>query len=1142
MDKQQAQNQIRQIFENPFDKNEFIGFIKNLLNHIEPAPFNYYGSRIKDSFKPYIRKYERIGKYHDGENRIDLLIIHLKREKSIERARTMQRNFVAGYLQGKYGSTNDKDAALAAFVSPDATDWRFSLVKMDYRFEETKTGKVRVKEAFTPARRWSFLVGSHEASHTAQSRLVSILADDEHNPTLDQIQDAFNIETVTKAFFIEYRDLFIRVKEALDKIVQSDAKVKSDFQAKGVDTVNFSKKLLGQIVFLYFLQKKGWFGVGRDAAWGAGSKQFLRDLFEKKHGDYANFFNEILEPLFYEALRIDRRHDDDYYSRFNCKIPFLNGGLFDPIGDYDWVHTDLDIPNALFSNTVGTKEGDIGNGILDVFDRYNFTVKEDEPLEKEVAIDPELLGKAYEKFNAIRPDNFNAYKAALKSGKRGEENRFNKKFGVYYTPREIVHYMCQQSLINYLYSALNEDPASFQRMGEDQTDAFGNRSKEGQLDITSENRAGSAVSREDIETLIRFGEFLGENEAAFLIKERRIAEGRQKSTELKSRLPESIKNYAVQIDEALAGITVCDPAIGSGAFPVGMMHEIVKTRHVLSIFLKDSNRSVYGFKRECIEKSLYGVDIDPGAVEIAKLRLWLSLIVDEDNIRRIQPLPNLDYKIYCGNSLLNLPDTAMKDLYLEDEIEKTKIEYFYETNPSHKNELRNIIEQSFFNLVKSAKLFSNDIPDIDFDFKIHFSEVFHYKNGFDVVICNPPYVRADSGQDYLNFRKKLIKSKTYKSLYEKWDLMVPFIEKGLNILNIKGNLNYIVSNSICTSKYALKLLDLIQEEYFTYSIDYFNEIEVFEAGVVPVILNIGKTETDGKIKKNFRFSSFENIVKTVVIHTSEFKKQGCNAFRKEYDAITYQTRSVYLGDICYISVGMVLNADEKLAKGEFKTSDLISSIPTKKNNKKYIEAKDIENWVIKRIRYLEWGTDRCPTKSRRKTFPQLYNRPKLMVGSLTGGVYDEECLLTHHGVVIFIRFCDLKGVDNKSVNMSIKKFNKKSRMEIEEKSKNFNLKFLLAILNSNFASKYLNNIRRHRLKSYFYPDDFRRLPIADVSENEQSILVSCVDNILDITKDEDYLENLEKQTKVKTLEKKIDQIVYQLYGLNEKEIKIIEES
>ncbi|MCK4468152.1 MAG: hypothetical protein KAU60_07355, partial [Desulfobacterales bacterium] len=451
MDKRSAIRLVQDTLESAFDKSKFSYLVSNMLDHIETAPFIYRGNLIPDAYKPYISTLERIGKYKDREgNKIDLLIVRLKKETSLERARTMQRNFIAWYLNGSRGDIL-KDAALAAFVSPDTEDWRFSLVKMDYRLD-TSGEKVKVKKELTPARRFSFLVGKNENSHTAQSCLLPVLEKKVQDPTLKEIEKAFDIETVTKEFFLKYRELFLHTKEELDKVVRKDPKIKADFEAKGVDTVNFAKKLLGQIIFLYFLQKKGWFGVGRDDDWDTGSKHFLRELFEKKHGDYNNFFNDILEPLFYDALRNDRSHDDGYYSRFNCKIPFLNGGLFDPIGNYDWVHTDIIIPDKLFSNNVKTKEGDKGTGILDVFDRYNFTVKEDEPLEKEVAIDPELLGKSYEKFNAIRPDNFAEFKKALKSGKKGEENKFNKKFGVYYTPREIVHYMCQQSLINYLHT------------------------------------------------------------------------------------------------------------------------------------------------------------------------------------------------------------------------------------------------------------------------------------------------------------------------------------------------------------------------------------------------------------------------------------------------------------------------------------------------------------------------------------------------------------------------------------------------------------------------------------------------------------------------------------------------------------------
>ncbi len=539
--------------------------------------------------------------------------------------------------------------------------------------------------------------------------------------------------------------------------------------------------------------------MGRDAEWGTGSKHFLRELFGKKHGNYNNFFNDILEPLFYEALRIDRSHADDYYSRFNCKIPFLNGGLFDPIGSnggYNWVHTDICLPDSLFSNKNKTKEGDEGDGILDIFDRYNFTVREDEPLEKEVAIDPELLGKAYEKFNAIRPDNFEEYKKALKSGKKGEESKFNKQYGVYYTPREIVHYMCQQSLINYLYTQLNNGVIAYQKFGEKQLSMFGNEVKKGQLDLMIErdyppnpDRVLNPVRVKDIEALIHLGEQVSENEEIALIKEQKILEGKQKSSDYKLKLPESIRKNASLIDQKLADITVCDPAVGSGAFPVGMMSEIVKARNVLTPFLslrganatKQSQtgdcfagarndhmpgetqaslsacgdaqagrktltgfqtlsglksgtpRTTYDFKRHCIEKSLYGVDIDPGAVEIAKLRLWLSLVVDEDDIKNIKPLPNLDYKIVCGNSLLGVEKNLFNN-HLFSKLEKIKPLYFNETNPTKKQDYKKQIDELISQITNGHK---------EFDFEIYFSEVFHHKKGFDVVIANPPYIRAE---------------------------------------------------------------------------------------------------------------------------------------------------------------------------------------------------------------------------------------------------------------------------------------------------------------------------------------------------------------------------------------------------------------
>ncbi|MGC8651575.1 MAG: Eco57I restriction-modification methylase domain-containing protein, partial [Minisyncoccia bacterium] len=565
------------------------------------------------------------------------------------------------------------------------------------------------KEEFTSAKRWSFLVGKNEKSHTAQSRFLPIIENDEFQPTLEDLEKAFDVEVVTKEFFEKYRDLFIRTKLELDKIVNRDKKVKEEFERKNINTVDFAKKLLGQIVFLYFLQKKGWFGVERGKPWGEGPKDFIRRLFNKEFGDYKSFYNDILEPLFYEALRIDRSADDHYYSRFNCKIPFLNGGLFDPINNFDWVNVDILLPNELFSNSNRTKEGDIGDGILDDFHRYNFTVNEEEPLEKEVALDPELLGKIYEKLNAIRPDNFDEYVKVLKSGKKGEETKFNKEYGVYYTPREIVHYMCQESLINYLETELS-----------------------------------GKVKREDIEEFIKYADLILEYERTALEKKDKIEKGEQKETKYEHKMSESIIKNAEEIDRLLADIKVCDPAIGSGAFPIGMMHEIVKLRSLLSIYLK-RKLNTYEPKRHCIENSLYGVDIDLGAVEICKLRFWLSLIVDEENFYNIKPLPNLDYKVVCGNSLLGVE----KDLFNNaafNKLEKLKPSYFNETNPVKKQELKREIDKLIFEITNGHK---------EFDFEVYFSEVFHQKGGFDIVIANPPYVSTKGVKE--DYKKVLVR-------------------------------------------------------------------------------------------------------------------------------------------------------------------------------------------------------------------------------------------------------------------------------------------------------------------------------------------------------------------------------------------------
>ncbi len=1071
MNKQQAQEIIRDTFESSFDKSRFAGFIKNLLNRIDVAPFTYKGNSIPDPYKQYIKTLERIGKFSDGENNIDILVITLQKETSLERGRTMQRNFIAWYLNGSQGSEM-KDAAFVAFVSPNATDWRFSLVKMDYKFEKTKTGRMKVKEEFTPARRWSFLVGANEKSHTAQSQLFDILANDEQAPTLNDIECRFDIEIVTREFFLKYRELFMRTKEELDKVVKNDPKIKADFEKSGVDTVNFAKKLLGQIVFLYFLQKKGWFGVGRDDDWGTGSKHFLRELFEKKHGDYKNFFNDVLEHLFYDALRDDRRHNDYYFSQFNCKIPFLNGGLFDPIGNYDWVHTDIYLPDKLFSNTKKTKEGDIGDGILDIFDRYNFTVKEDEPLEKEVAIDPELLGKAYEKFNAIRPDNYDEFRKALKSGKTGEENKFNKKFGVYYTPREIVHYMCQQSLINYLATEL-----------------------EGKL------------KKADIEFLILEGEKYIEHLKT--AKDKKETDENYCGDYKEKEHFIVLKKYANEIDNSLSKIKVCDPAVGSGAFPMGMMSEIVKFRNVLSVFLNDKERTTYYFKRCCIEHSLYGVDIDPGAVEIAKLRLWLSLVVDEDDIKNIKPLPNLDYKLVCGNSLLGVEKDLFND-NLFSELERLKPLFFNETNPTKKQEYKNQIDKLISEITSGHK---------EFDFEVYFSEVFHHKGGFDVVIANPPYV--DSENMVKNFPEERQKiAVIYNTASGNWDLYIPFFELGFNILTVSGNLTYIAPNKWLSIGYGKNLRDYLVD--YIFQLCNCDSIKVFEAGNTPEIAFVEKKSRDEAIKIHSFNEDYIIIDKgTVPRKVLRLGNWGMVLSEKLDVLLTILNNDNRVYDYCDVenpfTVSEAYEVKKCVNEGEYGVHNENLMLITTGTIDKYISL-----WGKKKTSYIKdkYQYPFVDIKKFKRILPKRYEQ-SISTKIIIAGIRYFECFFDTNGNYVA----------------------GKSTIIIRNVNKNITFKSLLAILNSSLISFYI----REAFSATgigggvnFTAPMINALPLPEINQPEITALDKLSSKVISVTDGKYFLDDPVKKVKVETLEREIDKLVYKLYGLTPEEIKIVE--
>jgi len=1118
MDRKQAISNIKDLFSQEFDRGKFISFSGNLLN-LRSTDYLRKSIGVFDSYNQHVSSLELVARFSDGDNNIDVLIVTLVRDTSLDKARTMQRNFVARYL-----SENQSDAALVAFVSPRAEDWRFSLIKMDYKFKATDAG-LKVEQETTPAKRWSFLVGKNENSHTAQSQLVDILANDELAPMLEELEQAFSIETVTNEFFAKYADLFLRMKEELDLLLENDSALKADFEAKEIDTADFAKKTMGQMAFMYFLQKKGWFGVAPGKEWGSGVKNFLRVVFERREKYGKNFFDDVLEPLFYEALAQDRGNEAIYPKLNNCRMPFLNGGLFEPMNGYSWETTHIRLPDELFSNKKETQEGDIGNGILDVFDRYNFTVNESDPLEQEVAVDPEMLGKVFENLLEIKD---------------------RKSKGAFYTPREIVHHMCKESLINYLYTKTTD-----------------------------------FISRIDIELFIKQGSQISQNN---------------------DLLPQSIISHAKELDDLLANIKVCDPAVGSGAFPLGMLNEISKARYVLARSLSN-NLTMYQIKLHAISNSIYGVDIDPGAVEIAKLRFWLSLVVEE---KSPSPLPNLEHKIMQGDSLISqyegikLFNNALlldeetinsKIEKIKEELSSIQSEYFYlssenkinsiakrefdskirnlqqqmrrlssknrgeeivgdlfdsfdskeeerrnlallqskiaqffrEDRRSIKDRLKDDIDHLKWDLIESSLIDKGDSENLQnikklrknrvkpfFVWKLEFSEVFKNNGGFDIVIGNPPYVSALDAKKVINPSIRDQYKKTYRSAQGAYDLYVLFFELGLNLLKPTGALNLITPSKFLSASYAKSLRELILENSLI-KISDFSSIKVFESANVSTISTLIKKE---KVLEDVTVETFNSL--------SNFQDFRVTSSKRGY--LEYFPENIW-GFILSDGVDILLKIISKSTTVQDIASVNASSTAAEADEYSgYIQSKNCSNCIkfintgtIDKFKHL-WGEKKLKNKDETILHPYLnldnvslrrrdmYQSPKLIFKKLAKKItstYDE-----------FGEFA--------STNTNF----------VFNPTNNYSLAFLAVFMNSslmNFLYKQLFGGLSMVGSYQFQAPQIRVLPVPHMH------LISN-QNMLDLIED---IEKRGVEAIDNALIEAFDKEIYKIYGLTENEIKVI---
>lgn len=1149
-------NKIEQILTSEYSTANFVELMQEIFDSMKLVAPNNFKQEFSN-FSTHIVGKAHVGNYTTPEGKkIAIFSVQLKKENYVESSRSTQRSYAKKLIEG-----GNCDAAIVAFYTEGEPKWRLSFVRLDYEMK-IEQGKLKTTENITPAKRYSFLVGKDEPSHTAIDRFRQFIIDRNANPSLDELEEAFSVEKVTKEFFELYCEKFYQLQEYLE----SNEDFVEESQRCGFTSEQFAKKLLGQVVFLYFLQKKGWLGVNvwapsitekefkdiyytggaqgriikehlpkiyvqqpdgsyrlnsrvldtipddeeevianhmvRRKTWGDGSKKFLRTIFEHSKTHKGHFFENYLEPLFYDTLNRNRG-SMGYCPALHARVPFLSGGLFEPLDSYDWKSNHFDIPDEIFSNKKDANDRS-ATGILDIFDRYNFTMSEDEPMEREVAIDPEMLGKIFENLLEVRD---------------------RKSKGAFYTPREIVHYMCQESLVNYLIRK-------------------------------------TGLPEDALRDFILYGDFMKDEDT---VKSKREGNGGMLISPEIFKIDESgniVVNRLKDIDDALATVRVADPAVGSGAFPLGMVNEIVRARENITAYitigmnanrkrlLYKNERSPYALKYNAIRNSIFAVDIEPSAVDITQLRLWLSLVIDDEitpdaandleGHKNPLPLPNLECNILCGNSLIDefmgiklvkesdILGTMSAGVQMDfghagfeaivKQLLKVQDELFVCDEPHKKAELKEQV-QSLKDMIINEQLadcsteilsaYSRAIKHSSKPFTLwhlDFARVFRYNSGFDIVIGNPPYVSSTTqlaNEVLAKNREDIVSSGKYKSLIGKWDLYIPFMELGMQLLRDDGSMSMIVPYPLTNQIYGKLLRKMFVEEYDMWELVDLQSVKVFDATVQNCIPFVKKTKpkgtthisnmVDGTIKRVFD-QCHEKLIQ-------DAKSYVWNLTQETREIAKYEHFNV-LGDYCYLSYGLRPNSDEKIAKGEFVKKDLISDTEDSVPRRQYLEAKDIEAYGINRVRFLEYGTERSPGRLTRPTFPELYQHPKLMfnvLGELKGTIDEDGVYVHNHSLIACMLWSDLSGVDNNSISGSIKKFSKFTRYEMEKLSSDMDLYYLLGIMNSKKAAELLTAIRAGDY--HIYPEHIRNIPIPNAAADDKNKISGLVKRIIELKKE-----------------------------------------
>lgn len=713
---------LRQIFKSPFDYTTYSReIVHRLFGCHDVASRPEWLDTNAEGDQSFF-----IGQMDDADHRLlGFFYTRVADGGDVRRKRVGLRKLISPYL--KY----DVDGAIAVF--DDGRHWRLSYI-------------CDLKEGSTSAKRFSYILGDENGQYKTPLVRLEKVARLNGRLTLSDLRESFSVDALSDEFFDEYHLHYDRIVANLTQAYRRDVpwRVSTD-GTSDTRLHDYVKKMMGRIVFLHFLQKKGWLN---------DNPTFLRDLFLASPHQ-ADFLEQVLEPLFFgifntEPEQREKLFADEQWDRGLLRqwehLPYLNGGLFER-DEVDKMN--IRLPASLF------------NDLFTFLASYNFTVDENDPDDAEIGVDPEMLGKIFE---SLLEDN--------------------KAKGAFYTPKEIVRYMCKESLIAYLGAICFPADAK---------------------NTNCEDAVGSKIR-----TFVETHEFPGE-----------------------------LEPYREILDRSLREVKICDPAIGSGAFPMGLLNELWRCREALtdrdSCSLITVHRSQ--LKKEIIENNIYGVDIERGAIDIARLRFWLSIVVDSEEP---QALPNFDYKFMQGNSLIESFEGVDLSRMMSSDGQHSSLgkgrqkaganqygmefasddtkhnlqlmlrEYFSLTDHVKKAEARREINDSVKSYIRHqdlrpaavARLASLD-PSANQEFFLWhtwFKDIFD-KGGFDIVVGNPPYIQLQTDSGKLG---NLYENYGFSTFARTGDIYSLFYEQGWHLLRNDGHLCFITSNKWMRAGYGEK--------------------------------------------------------------------------------------------------------------------------------------------------------------------------------------------------------------------------------------------------------------------------------------------------------------------------------------------------